>query len=576
LDNADDKDTDYSQYFPSGTRGAILMTSRIPDSRRYCTVGTEQLQSLDSSNCSNLLLRAAEIPYELWNEHEAAAERVISALGSHTLALIQAGAYISQGYCSIKSYPEEYQRQCKKLMEFSPKQAESRYCNVYATFEASAQVLEASNDEASRDALDLLNLLSIFHNEKVPLLLFEDAFLGIQDAQELPDDDSRIEILSTWHVSHLPQFMQVDLEQWDQFRLQRAQTLLRSLALITAGEERSYPTISMHPLTHNWSSTRQERNLTQSLKSIGCLYALLAYGKREIVPYETPLRLHLQKFINQQMHSEYNTSTSMKTSQVLYQCCQLLHYLRLDVLLTETLGILFQRLKLDPREPTERFLQLYKLGANNLYYMGKSKQAVVTWEKIIEIENTTLADDHERRLESEHQLSVAYIYNRQFKDAITLLEHIVKVRETLREDHPNRLSAQHVLALAHVDNGQIKDAINLLEHVVKVQTTIAEDHPDRLASQYVLAKAYLENGQIKGAINLLEHIVKVRETTLAEDHPERLSSQHALGTAYLDNGRIKDGIRLLEQVVKVETILAEGDPDRLLSQHTLARAYLDN
>src|ERR1700753_4093157 len=82
LDNADNKDTDYSQYFPSGTRGAILMTSRIPDSRRYSTVGTEELQSLDSTNCSNLLLRAAEVPTELWSKHGAAADRVITALGS--------------------------------------------------------------------------------------------------------------------------------------------------------------------------------------------------------------------------------------------------------------------------------------------------------------------------------------------------------------------------------------------------------------------------------------------------------------------------------------------------------------
>jgi hypothetical protein len=48
-----------------------------------------------------------------------------------------------------------------------------------------------------------------------------------------------------------------------------------------------------------------------------------------------------------------------------------------------------------------------------------------------------------------------------------------------------------VLAGAYQANGQVKEAVSLLEQVVKIrQQTLAEDHPDRLTSQHELAGAY--------------------------------------------------------------------------------------
>jgi hypothetical protein len=52
------------------------------------------------------------------------------------------------------------------------------------------------------------------------------------------------------------------------------------------------------------------------------------------------------------------------------------------------------------------------------------------------------------------------------------------------KDDPDRLASQHALGVSYWANGQIKDAVRLLEHVVKVRDdTLAETHPDRLASE---------------------------------------------------------------------------------------------
>ncbi|RYC81255.1 hypothetical protein BFJ63_vAg15855 [Fusarium oxysporum f. sp. narcissi] len=208
---------------------------------------------------------------------------------------------------------------------------------------------------------------------------------------------------------------------------------------------------------------------------------------------------------------------------------------------------------------------------------GQTKKAVQMLEHVVQIRERILAEDHQDRLASEHELARAYLEDGQTKQAVEMLEHVVKIRKRISaEDHPDRLASEHELARAYLADGQTKKAIQMLEHVVKIEARIlAEDHPHRLASQHELAGAYLTDGQTKKAVEMLEHVVKIRERILAEDHPDRLASEHELAGAYLADGQTKKAVEILEHVVKTrKRILAEGHPDRLTSEHELARAYL--
>jgi hypothetical protein len=110
LDNADDPDFDYQVYFPPGTHGAVLMTSRVAECRRYSLDAFEALGGLEEDDSKELLLKASELAPDSWPSHDDQAKEVVRLLGSHTLALIQAGAYISQGHCQLQQYPEVYKR----------------------------------------------------------------------------------------------------------------------------------------------------------------------------------------------------------------------------------------------------------------------------------------------------------------------------------------------------------------------------------------------------------------------------------------------------------------------------------
>ncbi|KAM3088918.1 hypothetical protein ACMFMG_000539 [Clarireedia jacksonii] len=571
LDNADDPDFDYQIYFPSGTHGAVLMTSRIPECQKYSPEQFEALEGLEIEDSKELLLKTAHIPKESWLSYDDQAEIVIQLLGSHTLALIQAGAYIANGHCHLHQYPEVYQQQRKRLMQFRPKQAQSRYHDVYTTFEASAEVLEQSDSEAAKDALCLLAILSMLDSAVLPLDIFQSAWdSGREFLYTSGEETNEIDALSRSHVLRLPSFIVVEENEWDPFRLSEASSQLASLSLVIRHNVDGLLGLSMHPLAHAWAKDRQDQE-QQSIAWIttGCIIALSRQKSIIWRTQERHLLPHIQSYLDIEIWKTFLFGEESIVVPILLQCGGILLDMRRDTRLSYLLEDIFNGLGKHPEEPFKESLPLYNLHARNLLEIGKNKTAVALLEYIVKIRETTLAEDHPHRLASQHELAIAYQANGQVKEAVILLEQVVKIEETtLVEDHPSRLASQHVLALAYQANGQVKEAVILLEQVVKIEeTTLVEDHPSRLASQHALASAYLSNRQVKEAITLLEQIVKIKETTLVEDHPSRLASQHELARAYHANGQVKEAVTLLQKVVEIKRIKFQIDhPSRVVSE----------
>ncbi|KAH7401028.1 P-loop containing nucleoside triphosphate hydrolase protein [Phaeosphaeria sp. MPI-PUGE-AT-0046c] len=587
LDNADDPEFDYAAYIPSGNQGAVIITSRVRECSQHSTLPTEALEGLDEEHSTQLLLKAAHIPKESWQSCKEQARAIVGLLGSHTLALIQAGAYIAENYCQLSEYAEEYKQLRKRLLRHYPKQQQSRYQHVYATFEASITVLNEAKDEVGRDALDLLAVFSMLHSDMLPLHLFRDAWKGARHVLEGDHDDDKMDgtyALEQWHVSQLPEFIDSQANEWDDYRLNKACALLTSLSLVTRHRSNNLDGLSMHPLAHAWAKDRLEDKQQQAAwMCAGCLLAM-SWNQPEMWQMfrkhrELDLKLHLQSLLSPSVETMLPYDTRDMIIPILLKSGWALYTWREDNSLESLLQGIYNALQIVPHNPSKEHIEIWNLAGLNLTDMGYIREAVELLKYVVQMRKTSLSKTSPLQLDSQCALAVAYTANRQTEEAIGLLEHVVKVRETtLAETHHDRLASQHNLALAYNDSGQTKEAIELLEHVVKIrETTVAETHPEWLASQHVLAMAYLDSSQTKEAIELLEHVVKIRETTLAETHPDRLTSQHVLAIAYLESSQTKEAIVLLEHVVKVrETTLAETHPDRLTSQHVLAIAYLES
>ena len=275
LDNADDPRVDYQRYIPAGPSGMVILTSRNEQCKRYATQKHILLDGLPDAEARELVFSAADIPGNQRQTLQDDAQAITALLRSHPLALILAGSYVSRGHCTLAQYPGVYEKKRRQLLTFELTQAQSRYRDVYATFEASADILQLSPTESAGDALQLLLVLATCGPSRLPLPLFEAGWKGAQSISPSNNDDDDTIQLTPWHVSHLLPLIQADGDTWDSFRLIEAISLLKAFSLVSTDIHSGFLSVSMHPLTHAWARDRQEMaEQHESWVTTGCLVAL--------------------------------------------------------------------------------------------------------------------------------------------------------------------------------------------------------------------------------------------------------------------------------------------------------------
>ena len=581
IDNADDPERDYSGYIPSGMSGDILFTTRVPECERYNTVGSEKLDDLEPELALELLYRAADIEKSLWKEKEEAANAVLTVLGSHTLAIIQAGAFIKKGLCSLEQYPIIFKRQQGKLLKFHARQNLSTYGNVYATFEVSAEYLQKSASPEASDALDLLHIIAFMHNNGIAETIFQRASEYASKLGNLqPSAGETARYLSVSHITRLPSYAQGWTGFEDRIRWREACTVLENLSIITIKKNDDSFDLSMHSLIYAWAKERQHRrSQCEAWQAAATIIALSCEGCWSYQPFFIAIQAHVRACVNHEMEDYTWTLSDMEAAQIFFQFA----YVLLSTSDYRALDPLVRRIRLRLQDKFENghkvALDIKRFTGIVFRKQGKLREAVDVFQDIIEICSRVLPEDDADRLSSQHDLAVAYMESRQFDKALQLIEHVVKAEEkSIAEDSLNRLVSQRLLANLFSRSGQINKAIQLFEYIVKIQeTSLAGDHPSQLISQHELAVCYSNVGQFTKAIALLEHVVGIRKMTLPEDHPHQLASQYELARAYRRNGQFVKAIALLEYVVSVEkTTLTEDDRSLLKSQRALARAYRKN
>ena len=572
LDNADNMDLDMAQFLPAGRNGSILITTRLDDCAGLQTVGEAHYERLNEETAIKLLLKACK--NKVGSRIKDDARAVVELLGCHALAVIQAGAGISQGLCGLEEYKDLFLTQRDVLLKCSPRQAKSEYGGVYATFEVSATYLKDRNDQEAKDALQLLNFYAFMHFSDFPEIAFEEAWKNsrneaVVSSRLLPDGEEDIEGLSPWHVSHLPSFMQRNTHDLnlDKLRFRNARSLLVSLSLVTFDADRRMT--RMHPVSHFWSRDRlqqPEEHTNAWLNGLSVLsLSIEDVNTMDVLPLSEQLQSHIESFADSLKEWKY-LKHDFHFQQSLYRLSVVMYRLDCDL-------ALFEPLQMIPIQNDESWLRtengqkiqrLHGLWARN---NGDANMAVNLLKKLSEAQLQTLPAEDSTCLQSQQSLALAYLKIGETAKAIGMLEEVVKIRtKTLRPEHPERLASQHILAYSYLEIGETIKAKCLLEEVVKIRTkTLRPEHPDRLGSQHVLTRSYLEIGETAKAIELLEEVVKIRTKTLRPEHPDRLDSQHELARAYLEIGETAKAIALVESVVETEAKTLEADHSKLVA-----------
>jgi hypothetical protein len=529
IDNADDPSIDVSEFFPIGNRGSILLTTRNPDCKIHATVGSCELGEMDLDEAVTLFLRAGGAEDTATEAARKKAIPVAKTLGCLALAIVQAGAYIRKGFCSIEEYCNVYSRRRQELLRHRPVQASSDYkYSVYTTWEISVEAIKKMYSETSHNAVELIRIFCFFHYEGIAQDIFEQAWTNSYKRGGVPQGIA--------HMFYMrPQKKE---EGWDPIIIREAAVLLASFSLIKIDEMGCR--MSMHPLVHVWARDRLSKKLQRHYwamasstlaATISWEYQFSDYRfRRSLVP-------HIDSCISLYKQGPFLSGYS----------------------------------QLDRVDMADGFALTF---AEN----GRVREAMELREQVLEARRRTLSSEHPDTLIAMNNLANSYSDLGRRQEAMELSEQVLEARRrTLGSEHPNTLIAMNNLANSYSDLGRRQEAIELREQVLEAsRRTLGSEHPNTLIAMNNLANSYSDLGRRQEAMELSEQVLEARRRTLGSEHPDTLRAITGLAISYSDLGRRQEAIELREQVLEASwRTLGSEHPDTLRAINNLANSYSD-
>ncbi|KAJ7452800.1 hypothetical protein FB451DRAFT_675523 [Mycena latifolia] len=189
---------------------------------------------MEETDAVELLLKSAAVATTSANKDTAA--EIVKALCYFPLAIIQAGAFISQSG-ALDRYLELYTENRARLLSEKPMQSQDDYAwTVYTTW-------QISFDQLSKLAATFLRLCSFLHHEGISEQIFSRA-----SAYRFPVHCPSEEELEG-PLEFLSQFLG-PAGTWDSLHFIKVTNEIQAYSLINFGAERNM--FSIHPLVHTW------------------------------------------------------------------------------------------------------------------------------------------------------------------------------------------------------------------------------------------------------------------------------------------------------------------------------------
>ncbi|KAJ7832957.1 P-loop containing nucleoside triphosphate hydrolase protein, partial [Mycena leptocephala] len=235
-DNADDPNINLNSFLPRCNHGNIVITSRNPGLRVYAGAHSA-ISDMEETDAVALLLKSAAEEISLITEKSAA--EIVKELCYLPLAIVQAGAFISQSG-SLNSYLDIYIKNRAQLLSEKPAQSHDDYAwTVYTTW-------QMSFDQLSQPATMLLQLCSFLHRDGIS----EEIFSRAASYKFPPSGPSREALQKP--LEFLSYFLG-PAGEWDTLCFLKVANKIMAYSLMSFDPGRKM--FSIHPLVHSWSRT---------------------------------------------------------------------------------------------------------------------------------------------------------------------------------------------------------------------------------------------------------------------------------------------------------------------------------
>ena len=599
IDNADSGQIELDRYFPGGERGHILITTRNPLHKIHGTVGNRcfDFSHWDPRAATSLLLRAANEPLPWTDAVEEVASHITKALGYLPLALIVAGRTIMTGLCTLRDYLRFYESSWKRVrhrarrlsQEGSTSNDIGPHTGIYASCDVMHMTLQNENRQATRDAMELLNVFSFLHRENITVdFLVQGAINPRQEKREQQRQQAQERNRKTWAITlqelgfaaHaflsgdgarpvLPDCLRLpdsDLHDFDVWRLREALAELsqRSLIMFHADKD-SY---SLHPIVHTWVQERREMSTgdqaiwsqaAATIISQSILLPPLANKtsdedfRKDILPHLVFARRCEAEIAEQYAKNQAerislrpipqgimrrNKALSMAKYSLIYMQCGLWKEAEeLQIAVRD-----FLLAKLGPEHPSTIRIQLALAGT--YWQQGRGAEAADLQASALKNSTKSLGKDHHSTFNIMDSLAVSRWQQGRYKEALALGEAATDgLARSAGLDHEDTLRAKNHLGCVHFKYWRFEKARQLHHTAVRgLKTALGPDHLDTLDAMENLAMTYFELGGslTNSARDLETEVYERRRLKLGKEHPHTLLAMLNLARVKAKLGELKE------------------------------------
>ena len=602
IDNADDPSIDYSKFFPAGEGGNILITTRNSDCKIHATVGSHEFEGMEEEDAITLLLKAAQATNVNDVSVRNTARPIVKTLGCLALALIQAGASIRQGICSLEEYLDIFASYKKQILSDQVVQgAESYRYTIYTTWEVSVHMIERLSTRTAQDAVQLLQVLAFLHFEQVPISMFERAWnishhskLNIARQSFLTKvlEAFLISAFFTWIIAilaplwkqyprckrqRLPDIMLQCNSTWNIVRFREAIRLLSRFSLVN--HDMKNKICSMHPMVHFWARERLNEPEQQSWSDIAVTIladSISPEFEASSQPYRRSLLPHIDSCFQRNNEDLFRSRRNllpeipkMVKFAAIYSECGVWQK---AITLQET--VLDAQKQFFGLEHPETLRAMTALSSS-YWNFKRPSEALVLQGQVVEFSSRALGPEDTRTLKAMDTLAATYWLCGQRLKAEKLGQKAVDgLIKKLGPGHPDSLTAMENLGRTYMHRGRYKESQELHMAVLMTRRKMyGPSHPDTLMAMANLGMTHHAQGNLEEAEKLLDAVMETRKQVLGQEHAYTLWAVNDLSKIYTDQGHPSEAQELLTSILEIVTrTLGDEHIGMSMTKMNLARA----
>ncbi|KAM0796954.1 hypothetical protein BDR22DRAFT_892704 [Usnea florida] len=554
LDNADDPFLNIAKFFPVGSRGTIIITSRNPECRVHATVGSTELREMESDDAITLLLKSAELSVDDENLR-GHAKPIVQTLGFLALAVSQAAASIRQRVCSLEDYLDTFTHHRTVLLSRESVQSSSDYRHsVYTTWEVSVDAIkDLAKDPTNRLAATALEFLTFFgfcHFDNITERIFRSAW----------DNFDRIEQYQWWASNQLGMIRDRQSSNWDSLRFNEAMQLLSSYSLIrVSGPDMP---ISLHPLVHSWIRDSLNEELRLRWWNVA-LSTLALANDRFSYDSQLQLKVHLRHCMGVGQIDDFliEDDVGLDRLKTVISIAELYreHSWR-DALIFFERGLEYSK-KIVGDECYETCL-LSCWRAHGFNDFGEYQKTLDLLHGMVDVSIRVAGPADVLTLKIIDELASANKYLGRKQESVELNQKIIALWEKSLDSSDDVIIEGHFdIAMAYADLGRYEDAIEMLERE-KNKERFHENPAVVWRRGIYLSHMYAMSGQHQAALDSSHSNLEDAEKVFGEHHPYTQWTAVSIAANYSGVGQPEKGIPLIVKALEVGSKIGLDDTQR--------------